>query len=150
MTYLLDVNLLVALTWREHVLHDSAQRWFADLDDEWATSTTTESGFVRVSMNPRVTSAPVAWSPALAMLDSIRATPGHQWWAEDVDLTTSPVVRRAPVVGHRQVTDVHLAALATHHRARLATLDLGVGEALHPDDRGVIALVPAGSNPPDR
>lgn len=141
MTVLLDVNLLVALSWREHVLHQASQEWFSGLEDGWATSTTTESGFMRISMNPHVTSSPVSWRVALDMLAAIRAMPGHQWWAEEVDLPASPLVRRAPVVGHRQVSDVHLAALAAHHRGRLATLDHGVAEALHPDDRDLVALV---------
>lgn len=144
MAVLLDVNLLVALAWREHVLHHISQEWFAGQQGDWATTTTTESGFVRVSMNPHVTATPVSWSAALDMLAAIRATPGHQWWAEEVDLPASPLVRRAPVVGHRQVTDVHLAALAAHHNGRLATLDHGVAEALHPDDRDLVTLVPAG------
>lgn len=144
MTVLLDVNLLVALTWRDHVLHRAAQQWFADLEGEWATTTVTESGFIRVSMNPYVISSPVSWSAALDMLAAIRATPGHRWWAEEVDLPSSPLVRRAPVVGHRQVTDVHLAALAAHHDGRLATLDQGVVEALHPEDHDRVTLVPSG------
>lgn len=48
----------------------------------------------------------------------------------------------ALVVGHRQVTDVHLAAIAARHGGRLATLDRGVAEALHPDDRALVTLVP--------
>ncbi len=75
------------------------------------------------------------------MLASIRSTPGHRWWVEEVDLPASPIVRRAPVVGHRQVIDVHLAALAAHHGGRLATLDHAVAEALHPDDLDLVTLV---------
>ncbi len=140
-TVLLDVNLLVALSWREHVLHQVSQEWFDGLEGAWATTTATENGFMRMSMNPHVTSNPVSWTAALEMLAAIRATLGHQWWAEEVDLPASPLVRRAPVVGSRQVTDVHLAALAAHHRGRLATLDQGVVEALHPDDRNLVTLV---------
>ncbi len=144
MTVLLDVNLLVALTWREHVLHHASQAWFVGLHEDWSTTTVTECGFVRVSMNPQVVSSPISWAAALDMLTAIRATSGHRWWADDVDLPASPLVRRAPVVGHRQVTDVHLAALAAHHDGRLATLDHGVAEALHPDDRDIVTLVPPG------
>jgi len=31
------------------------------------------------------------------------------------------------VIGHRQVTDAYLAALARHHRGQLATFDPGPG-----------------------
>jgi uncharacterized protein len=39
------------------------------------------------------------------------------------------------VIGHRQVTDAYLVALARHHGGRVATLDRGLaalhGEAVH-------------------
>lgn len=139
---LLDVNLLVALTWPRHVHHRTAQTWFAALDTGWATTAVTEAGFVRISMNPRVTADPVSWPAALDMLAAIRATNGHRWWEDTVSLPTDPLVRRAPVVGYRQVSDIALAAVAARHKGRLATLDRGVLEALHPDDRDVVALVP--------
>lgn len=37
------------------------------------------------------------------------------------------------VIGHRQVTDAYLVALARHHGGRLATLDRGLA-ALHGED----------------
>jgi hypothetical protein len=138
---LLDVNLLVALTWPDHVLHGAAQRWFSSWSAGWATSPITESGFLRVSLNPRVAGEPLSWSGGLDMLAEIRALPGHRWWADEVDLYASEVVRRAPVVGHRQVTDVHLTGLAAHHSGRLATLDEGVREALHPDHRDLVVRI---------
>lgn len=139
---LLDVNLLVALAWQDHVLHGPAQRWFADRSDGWATAPVTEAGFLRVSLNPRVTDRAVSFPVAIELLAELRGVPGHELWADDVDLPSSPVVRRAPVSGSQQVTDVHLAALAGHHGGRLATLDRGVAEALHPDDRAVVLLAP--------
>jgi uncharacterized protein len=36
------------------------------------------------------------------------------------------------VLGHRQVTDAYLAALARHHHGKLATFDKGLA-ALHSD-----------------
>lgn len=42
------------------------------------------------------------------------------------------------VIGHRQVTDAHLAALARHHGGRVAILDRGFA-ALHDD---VVDLIP--------
>jgi predicted nucleic acid-binding protein len=36
------------------------------------------------------------------------------------------------VIGHRQVTDAYLVALARHHDGRLATFDRGLA-ALHDD-----------------
>ncbi len=142
-TYLLDVNMLVALTWRDHVLHRPAQHWFAGREEAtWATTTVTESGFVRVSMNSGISENAVSWCSALEMLRTIRATPGHRWWPDDVGLASSPLVQRAPVVSHRQVTDVHLVALAARHNGRLVTLDRGIVQALHPEDRALVKVVP--------
>ena len=149
MTYLLDVNLLVALTWREHVLHAPAARWFSGLDldagQDWATTPVTEAGLVRTSMNARISDHAVSWATALRMIEALHAVPGHRRWPDDVDLASSVLARRAPVVGYRQVTDVHLAALAEHHDGRLATLDVAVSQALHPADRGVVVHVPVDS-----
>lgn len=39
----------------------------------------------------------------------------------------------AGVIGHRQVTDAYLVALARGHRSRLATFDRGLA-ALHGDE----------------
>lgn len=139
---LLDANLLVALTWPQHVLHRTAQEWFASRKEGWATTTITETALIRISMNPRVVAKPVTWVAALDMVQKLRETPGHRWWTGDVDLLETPLVRRAAVAGHGQVTDVHLAALARHHTGRLATLDRGVREALHPADRAVVLLLP--------
>ncbi len=46
---LLDVTVLVALAWPNHVHHHSARRWFAHRPGPWATTPVTECGFVRVS-----------------------------------------------------------------------------------------------------
>jgi uncharacterized protein len=52
-TYLLDVNLLLALTDPMHVHHEQAHRWFASKGDlSWATCPLTENGFVRVASHP--------------------------------------------------------------------------------------------------
>jgi toxin-antitoxin system PIN domain toxin len=143
--HLLDVNVLVALTWPDHVHHEAAQRWFARLEGStWTTTPATESGFVRVSLHPIVTQRAVSWSGALDMLVTIRRTPAHRWWPGEIDLPASPLARRAPVVGHNQVGDVHLAALAAHHGGRLATLDRSVSDALHADDKAILVLIPPG------
>ena len=62
---------------------------------------------------------------------------------DGVDLVDDPVVHRARIVGHRQVGDVLLVAKAARHGGRLATLDGGAIEALHPDDRHLVEVVAA-------
>ena len=49
---LLDVNVLVALAWPNHVHHVAARAWFNDVGQKrFATCPVTQSGFVRVSSN---------------------------------------------------------------------------------------------------
>ena len=63
---LLDVNVLVALAWPNHIFHKAAREWFSSVHQAgWATCPITQSGFVRVSSNPRV--IPEARSPAEAI-----------------------------------------------------------------------------------
>jgi uncharacterized protein len=68
---LLDVNVLIALAWPNHVHHNPARSWFeASSSDGWATTPVTELGFVRISSNKRL--IPDASSPGTA-LDVLRA-----------------------------------------------------------------------------
>ncbi len=137
MTVLLDVNVLVALAWPNHVHHEAAHRWFdANRDRGWATCPLTQSGFVRVSSNPSTTPAARTPAEALHLLEQIVELPGHVFWADDVALATDRAVRWDSILGHRQVTDAHLLALAIRRNGRLATFD-----------RGVLELVPVESDP---
>ena len=52
MTYLLDVNALLALAHTRHLNHSDAKRWLGSLhaDADFATCAITELGFVGVSV----------------------------------------------------------------------------------------------------
>lgn len=125
--HLLDVNVLIALAWPNHVHHQAAQDWFVTAArDGWATTPMTESGFVRVSAN--VSAMPTAVTPAeaLVLLDRIRGRAGHSFLPDDIERVVAHAVPDERVVGHRQVTDAHLLAVAHRHGARLATFDRGM------------------------
>lgn len=78
MAYLLDVNMLVALSRREHALHAPATRWFADgAAAGWATTPVTEAALVRLSMNARVSDRPVSWATALQAVATMRSVAAH-------------------------------------------------------------------------
>ena len=118
---LLDVNALVALAWDSHVHHTRMRAWFAaNGTDEWASCPVTESGFVRVSSNPKVLPSPIGVAAARGVLAALRAAGRHRFLTDDVSLTDPDVPR---IVGHRQVTDAHLLALARRHGVRLVTFD---------------------------
>ncbi|MDQ3537239.1 MAG: type II toxin-antitoxin system VapC family toxin [Actinomycetota bacterium] len=124
---LLDVNVLVALAWPSHVHHATAHAWFSQHQPlGWATCPTTENGFVRVSSNAAVIPHAVPPAAAIELLDQITRVDGHQFWADDVRGVVGAQLDRALVVGHRQVSDAHLLALALSRGGALATLDRAV------------------------
>lgn len=144
MIRLLDVNVLVALAWPNHIHHARALAWFSTIRDAgWATCPITESGFVRVSSNTRAISDARTPSEAIELLQRIRSLAGHEFWPDDVspaDPAHLPFVR---VVGYRQLTDAHLLALALRRGGVLATFDRGVPDLLPPDaSPDVVELIP--------
>jgi toxin-antitoxin system PIN domain toxin len=124
MTYLLDINLLVALAWPTHVHHGTALAWFRrNQASGWATCPLTQSGFVRVSSNSSVVSEARTPQEAIHLLRRIVALPHHIFWHDDLSLASSEFLDEVPLVGYRQVTDAHLLALAQRRGGILATLD---------------------------
>ena len=127
--FLLDVNVLLALSWPGHQSHRTAQQWFArNAARGWATCPLVETGFVRISSNPAF--SPQAVSPAEAV-EALRISvqhPSHQFWADDEQVTSALAIVKGRLVGHEQVTDAYLLALAIRHKGRLATLDKGVSD----------------------
>lgn len=121
---LLDVNMLVALVWDSHVHHTAARRWFAEhAAVGWATCPITESGFVRVSSNPKVLPVSISVGDARQTLIALCGAPGHQFLSDDVSLRDHDV---PTLTGHRQITDAHLLVLARRRGHQLVTFDTGV------------------------
>ena len=121
---LLDVNALIALAWDSHVHHAPMRAWFATNHAAgWATCPITESGFVRVSSNPKVLPSPIGIHAARGILTTLRAAPSHRFLTDDVSLTDTDV---PSISGYRQVTDAHLLTLARRRGMRLVTFDQAV------------------------
>ena len=136
---LLDVNVLVALAWPNHVHHVAARRWFSENHrDGWATTPFTEAGFVRVSSNR--SAIPTATTPALArqLLSDMIALPGHQFWPDEVSLVVDGGYDVDLICTHREVTDAHLLMLANRHDARLVTFDGRMRRLLGALDTGLL------------
>lgn len=120
---LLDVNALMALAWPNHQHHRAV---VARLDrrpaPEWATCALTQLGFVRLSSNPAVVGVRRTPAEALDLLGKLVADARHRF------LTPLPPLPEAErhfrhLLGHQQVTDAYLLAVATAHDAVLLTLD---------------------------
>jgi hypothetical protein len=121
MTFLLDVNVLIALIDPYHVNHNPAVRWFDAFGNEsWATCPITENGVLRIVGNQYPN------SPGSALVDLMKefvALPGHVFWPDDISLLNSAKIDSSRLLTTAQVTDTYLLALAQAHGGKLATLD---------------------------
>ena len=139
---LLDVNVLVALAWPNHVGHHVAQEWFHAHAAEtgWATTPITEAGFVRVSSNRRA--LPTATTPGVAieLLRRMTSLAGHHFWPDMTRLVVGETVDASMLPGHRQVTDAHLVALCADHGGGLVTFDGAILELAGGTDVAVEVL----------
>lgn len=126
MTYLLDVNALVALVVLEHEFHEHIARWVHYLissgTPELATCSITELGFIRVlSQAPQY-----EFSVAQARTSLLRLKKANQlkftFIPDDHDVSSLP----AWVKTAKQTTDGHLSQLAKAKGAVFATLDRGI------------------------
>jgi toxin-antitoxin system PIN domain toxin len=124
--YLLDVNVLVAWGWSDHVDHERTAAWIGAARKQKATKLMTsaipELGFVRVSVHragSRVTVAEATETLA-GMVSALGSR--HALLADD------QAVRQFPAwcSSGSRTTDAHLLALAAAHGAKLATLDTGI------------------------
>ncbi|MDQ6774257.1 MAG: PIN domain-containing protein [Candidatus Dormibacteraeota bacterium] len=119
--------MLVSLAWPSHVHHEPALAWFGQRGSElWATTPMTEAGLVRVITNQAIVPGAVRPLEALTLLSRMRAVPGHRFLADDVEAIVGSDVDPKLLLGHRDVTDAHLLAVARSNGARLATLDRGL------------------------
>lgn len=127
---LLDTNVLISLLSIGHAHHDAAWAWFDHVDGH-ATCTIVELGFLRYAVRGGLDAG-----DAVTALAHHRARPGHVFWPDESGPDAESM---RGVIGHRQVTDFHLASLARRRAARLATFDRGLAAA-HPDVVELVAL----------
>lgn len=121
---LLDVNVLVALFFPDHIHHELAHDWFADHRDQgWATCPLTENGFIRVACQQPSDDALVRPADVIDHLSRFCGDKWHRSWTASVSLTDADLFAPQYIRGHRQVTDVYLLGLAKKMGGRLATFD---------------------------
>ncbi|OLL75732.1 MULTISPECIES: PIN domain-containing protein [unclassified Pseudonocardia] len=117
-TYLLDANVLIALTVTEHEHHDRASAWGARIE-RFALCPVVEGALVRFLV--RAGETPLT---ATGLLRAVHALPGCEFWPDSLSFADA---RLGHVGGHRQVTDAYLTSLvAAVPGASPATLDEGL------------------------
>ncbi len=124
MTFLLDVNVLIALIDPTHIGHDAAHGWFAATGAaSWATCPFTENGVLRIVGHPKYPNSAGSPTTVAPIVARLRTLPGHVFWTDDFSLLDEAVVDVARIAMSAQVTDTYLLALAVANKGRLATFD---------------------------
>jgi toxin-antitoxin system PIN domain toxin len=121
---LFDINVLLALFDLDHLRHKTAQDWIlSEVNSGWATCPITENGFIRIisqASYPNPVSTPVV---ACHMLKAATDAEHHIFWPDDISVLNKELINEKYLIGHRQITDIYLLALAVKHGGRLITFD---------------------------
>jgi len=124
MTFLLDVNVLIALIDPAHVDHDRAHEWFDGFGrPSWATCPLTENAVLRIVGHPSYPNSPGPPSAVAPVLRQLRRLEGHRFWADDISLVGSSSIDPLRLLYSGQITDSYLLALAKSQGGILATFD---------------------------
>lgn len=137
--FLLDVNVLVALTNPAHAQHLEAHAWLAEVD-RFATTPVTEIGLLRLLLNPAVVGQRVTGPAALALLRRLRSEDRWTFIADHTSLAATDI-DLGGLAGHRQIVDFHLVGIAAANAAVLATFDRRLQPCLAPDDRRFVHVI---------
>lgn len=126
-SYLLDLNVLIALTDDEHEHYHQAQIWFQSIRNEkWGTCPLTEVGYIRLVANPATGFPSGSIKRAIEVLSAVTNHPDHRFWplTEGWTALTAPFAAR--ITGHQQMTDAYLLGMAIKEDGVLVTFDRGL------------------------
>ena len=112
--HLLDANVLIALVVADHEHHDRASRWLTQVKG-FAVCPVVEGALVRFLLRIGESA-----TTASHLVQQVNSHPSCQFWGDELSYGH---VDLSDVRGHRQVTDVYLAAFAASRGSRLATFD---------------------------
>ncbi len=118
MKYLLDVNTLIALGYKQHVFHKRVSGWAAG--KSLATCSIAELGFVRIlAQLPEVD---ISVTTSREMLATMKRERRLTQISDSQSAVALPLWVQTP----RQITDGHLLVLAQSNNSTLATCDAGI------------------------
>lgn len=122
---LLDVNVVIASVFVDHVNHLQARR-FVELLERFYTTPTVQGGFLRFATRPLKNEGGELQQPrltmreALAKLREFTEADGHVFISDNVPFTDLGL---RSMQGHRQWTDAYLLHVARKHNLALGSLE---------------------------
>lgn len=141
-TYLLDVNVLIALVDPAHIQHEQAHAWFLRKGKKsFATCPLTENGLLRIIGHPKYPNSPGPPNTVVPALAAIRTLAGHKFWADKISIADESHFSNSLLLNHSSVTDVYLLALARAYGGKLATLDHRIVVDAVPDGAKSLELI---------
>jgi toxin-antitoxin system PIN domain toxin len=143
MIHLLDINVLIALCDPAHPHAIAADRFYRGglAREGWATCPIIENGFLRIFGSRKYPGGPGSPQAARLILAGLLASPGQQFWQDDLTLMSPSVFPQLPASDN--LTDVYLLALAVKRGGRFATFDAGMDASLVPGGPAAYHLIPA-------
>lgn len=124
MTYLPDVNVLIALVWPQHIHHEAAHQWFSGLGEgKWATCSLTQTAFVRISSNPGIITEAIKPGEALQLLRELVRHPAHEYWDHSPQFAAAESLPAELLQGYKQITDTYLLLRAEAKGGIFTTFD---------------------------
>ena len=131
MSFLLDVDALIALGWPSHEHHGRMRAWFKGYARQgWSTTALTQAAFVRITSQPAFSTRAISISESAEVLLLNTAHPKHRFLPLDFGIEQVLGSCTGGLRGHRQITDAWLLTLAIRHAARLVTFDTGLAQLL--------------------
>ena len=144
MIALLDINVLIARSDSSHVFHRRSVEWLKLLGSgSIATCPLTENGFLRIYGNPTYPCGPGSLAGANQLLAAIRQLPQHIFLPDDISINENRRILSLVGVGHQQLTDLYLLALAVNHSAIFATFDCHIDPARVVGGSDALVVIPS-------
>jgi uncharacterized protein len=127
MRLLLDVNVWVALLDDAHVHSAAANQLLETPRLKIASCPLVENAVIRVLNLPGYARiGPFGLARVRNQLQRVCSELNHEFWPDDISLRDNRLVNFDRVLGHNQITDLYLLALAVRHAGCLVTFDQGV------------------------
>jgi uncharacterized protein len=122
---LLDVNIVIASVFADHLMHQPA-RQIVETVERFHTTPTTQGGFLRFATRPWKDARKEEQPPRLTMAEAqaklaeFTSAAGHVFLPDDMPFTELGL---RSMQGHRQWTDAYLLHLARKHGLMLVSLE---------------------------